>query len=62
MRNEPVLVLLAGLAAVVNLGLAAAVKLGWLVLDAGQIAAVVAFVTAACGLAAAVIRSKVSPA
>lgn len=62
MKSEPVLVLLAGLAAVVNAGLLAAVKLGWLELDAGQVAAVVTFVTACTGLAAAVIRSKVSPA
>lgn len=62
MRSEPVLVLLAGLAGVINLGLVAASATGLIKLDGNQIAAIVAFVTSACALAAAVIRARVTPA
>lgn len=57
MDREPVLIFLAGLAAVVDAGLIASTGLDWLPWDGGQCASVVAFVTAACALAAAVLRS-----
>lgn len=63
MKKEPVRILLAGLAGVIDLGLIAAARLELVALDAGDIAAIVAFVTAACALAAAMIRSRMdSPA
>ena len=61
MKKEPVLILLGGLAGLINLGLIAANAVGTTHLDGTQIAAVVAFVTAACALAAAVVRSYVTP-
>lgn len=63
MKREPVLVLLGGLASVVSLGLVAAKLLGWIDLTPEALAAVVAFIGGACGLAAAVLRAAVdSPA
>ena len=62
MKKEPVLILLAGLAGLINLGLIAANAIGTTHLDGSQIAAVVAFVTSACALAASVLRAYVSPA
>lgn len=58
-QREPVLVLLAGLAGVVNLVLIALVAVGALDWDPGQIAAVIAAITAICGLIAAMIRAAV---
>lgn len=61
MDREPVLIFLAGLAAVVDAGLIAAANLGWLSWDGDQIAKVVVFVTSMCALFAAMIRAKVTP-
>lgn len=62
-NEEPVLVFLSGLGAVVNLGLVAATVLDWFPLSGEQTAAAVAFVTACCGLAVATLRAHVySPA
>lgn len=63
MWTQPVLTLLLGLAAAVSAVLVALVSLGALDWSKEQTAAVVAAVTAVCGLAAAVVRSfVVSPA
>lgn len=58
MHTEPVRIWLGGLAVLVNLGMVAAVALGLLHLDAGQIASVVAFVSAACVLASETLRAR----
>lgn len=59
LNTEPVLVFLAGLAGIVDLGLIAADGLDWIPLTNEQTASVVAFVTAVTALAAAVLRSRV---
>lgn len=61
--TEPVLVLLTGLAGVVDLGLIAADGLDWIPLTNEQTGALVAFVSAVTALIAAMLRAKVwSPA
>ena len=61
--HEPVLVILGGVTALVDLGLVAARSLDWIALTDAQLGAVLAFVTALTGLAAATVRSMVwSPA
>lgn len=61
--TEPVIVFLAGLAAVVNLGLIAATALDWVALTPASTATIIAFVTAAIALVASTLRAKVwSPA
>lgn len=63
MRTEPVLVLLAGIAGVVDITLVALSAVGVITWDGGQTAAVVAAVAAVAGLLGAVIRASVySPA
>lgn len=57
--TQPVGVFLAGLAALVDAGIAAATALDWIDLSTEQAAAVIAFITAATALAAAVLRSRV---
>lgn len=61
MKSEPVLIVLGGLWAVLNAGLLMLNALGVTSLDAAQLTAIGSFVTAVTGLAALVIRSKVSP-
>lgn len=57
--KEPVLILLGSAAAVADLGLIVAHQFDWLDITAEQITAVVAFVTAVSGVAAALIRASV---
>lgn len=61
MKSEPVLILLNGLAAVVNVILIALVATGIVNLDTGQCAAIVAAVQSITGLASLVVRAQVSP-
>lgn len=62
-NRRPVLVLLGGLAAVIDLGLVAANATGVTQLDGAAVAAIGAFVTAVCSLAGAVLQATVtSPA
>lgn len=61
--TEPVAVFLAGLAALVDAGIAAATALDWLDLTNEQAGAVIGCVTVATGLCLAVLRARVySPA
>lgn len=61
--QEPVAIILAGLAAIVSLGLIAADALGIVHLDADQITAIVAFVAAIAATLGAALRGQVvSPA
>lgn len=63
MKSEPVLALLNGIAAVVNVALVALVATGGIDWDPGQITAVVAAVQAGANLIAVVVRANVvSPA
>lgn len=63
MDREPVLIILAGLAALVSAALAATNAIGWTHLSVGETSSLIAFVVMLCGLLAAAIRGQVySPA
>lgn len=59
MKTEPVLVILAGAAALIASGIAAANALDWTHLDANETAAVVGFVVVFGGVLAGAIRGQV---
>lgn len=62
-EREPVRVFLAGLAAIVVFALEASNLLGWTQVDRAQLAAIEAFIAAACAWVAKILRTAVtSPA
>lgn len=61
--EEPVAVFLAGLAAIIDLGIAVATALDWVALTSGQAGAIAGFVTAVTAFIAGITRARVySPA
>lgn len=61
--KEPVAIMLAGLAGLIDAGIAAATALDWIHLTTDQAASVIAFVTIITGLIGSALRAKVwSPA